>query len=214
MKRKLFSLLAAVLVFSAAVLGWNQPARAALCGKCRDLMFVDSQGKCSDCGGPTASGALQLCPKCSARRHQCEHCLAATTEKDEADAQSKPADAPYRNQPTAASSRVIPRTNRPWPGPRRPIAPILPGPTKCRGRQPDGSGNQPAAAGQRQTDKPMPLESLPESRPPAELPPDPVPPADPSRSIPPRPARTRRENGVTRCRLPVPAPAAKDAGAG
>ena len=51
-------------------------------------MFVDSPGKCIECGGPTSSGALQLCPKCSAKRHQCEHCLAALTAKDEMAAES------------------------------------------------------------------------------------------------------------------------------
>jgi inhibitor of cysteine peptidase len=61
-----------------------------MCGKCRDLMFIDSQGKCIDCGGPTSSGALQLCPKCSAKRHQCEHCLAKLSEKDAAAVETAP----------------------------------------------------------------------------------------------------------------------------
>ena len=87
MERNPFFLVAAGLAFWAAVWGGNQPARAALCGKCRELMFVDSDGKCAACGAPTTSSALQLCPKCSAKRHQCEHCLGPTTEKDEAASQ-------------------------------------------------------------------------------------------------------------------------------
>ena len=53
-------------------------------------MFTESQGKCIDCGGPTGSGALQLCPKCSAKRHQCEHCLAKLTAKEESAAETAP----------------------------------------------------------------------------------------------------------------------------
>src|SRR5208283_459815 len=113
MERKLSSLLVTGLVFSAAVLGWNQPTWAALCGKCRDLMFIESEGKCSDCGGPTTSGALKICPKCSARRHQCEHCLSPTTAKDENAAESRPADpVPDRPQRNDAQEKP-PQTSNP-----------------------------------------------------------------------------------------------------
>jgi inhibitor of cysteine peptidase len=84
MKSKLYYSLTAGIAFAALLALHASPVRAAICGKCRDLMFIDSQGKCIDCGGPTTSGALQLCPKCSAKRHQCEHCLAKLSEKDEA----------------------------------------------------------------------------------------------------------------------------------
>ena len=148
MERKLFSLLAAGLVFATAVLGWNQPARAALCSKCRDLMFIDSEGKCIECGGPTASGALQLCPKCSAKRHQCEHCLTATTEKDEAPAQSKPAD-PAPEKPNGADPHSPDAQDKPPLGLDRPGR--APGGSRhscqagrrCRGPG-CGSRNQPA----------------------------------------------------------------------
>ena len=83
MNSKRTFILIIAIVLSAAAAGHVSPARAALCGKCREMMFTESQGRCIDCGGPTSSGALQLCPKCSAKRHQCEHCLAKLSEKDE-----------------------------------------------------------------------------------------------------------------------------------
>jgi inhibitor of cysteine peptidase len=91
MKSTLISLVAFGIIFSALVVGLLSPAYAALCGKCQDLMFTDSQGKCIDCGGPTTSAALQLCPKCSAKRHQCEHCLAKLSDKEVAAADNAPA---------------------------------------------------------------------------------------------------------------------------
>ena len=173
MKRNLFSLLAAAMVFSAAVLGWSQSTRAALCSKCRDLMFVDSTGKCIHCGDPTASGALQLCPKCSAKRHQCEHCLAATTEKDESLAESKLADPAVQTLPRGDASPSNAQDWTPPAGhpdgrgnPARPDDAVPAGPTG-----PEINHLPPPAA---QTESPPP-ENLPESKPPAELPPDPVP---------------------------------------
>jgi inhibitor of cysteine peptidase len=104
MERKPFSLLTAGLVLSFAILGCSASARAALCSKCRELMFVDSVGKCSDCGGTTASGALQLCPKCSLKRRQCEHCLARLTDQDLAAAGNgnDAADRPTRSETPSA----------------------------------------------------------------------------------------------------------------
>jgi inhibitor of cysteine peptidase len=100
MERKLFSLLAAVVVFWAAVLGWNPSSRAALCSNCRGMMFIETEGKCRECGAPTASGALQLCPKCSAKLHRCEHCLSPTTAQDEALDTTAPAEsAPPQSTP-------------------------------------------------------------------------------------------------------------------
>jgi predicted secreted protein len=61
---------------AAVAIGWANLATADLCPKCRELMFVDSVGKCEVCGAATTSGALRLCPKCSARLHECEHCRA------------------------------------------------------------------------------------------------------------------------------------------
>jgi inhibitor of cysteine peptidase len=165
MERKLFSLLAAVVVFSAAVFGSNQSSRAALCINCRGMMFIESEGKCRDCGAPTASGALQLCPKCSAKRHQCEHCLAATTAQDEAAAQgaSDPSaaapSAPAESTPEKPQGSTEPRGG--W-NPARPDEAARPAPTGPELSPP------PAA----KTDQPAPLVGLPQSRPPAELPPD------------------------------------------
>jgi len=39
-------------------------------------MFTADVGKCVVCGGDTTSGAHKLCPRCSARLGQCEHCRA------------------------------------------------------------------------------------------------------------------------------------------
>jgi inhibitor of cysteine peptidase len=115
MKTKLFCFVTAG-VFSALLAQDVAPARAAMCGKCRDLMFTDSQGKCIDCGGPTSSGALQLCPKCSAKRHQCEHCLARLSEKDEAAVEAAPVGPSLPEQ--------APRNGTDNAGPISPAAPI------------------------------------------------------------------------------------------
>ncbi|MGA2254842.1 MAG: protease inhibitor I42 family protein [Thermoguttaceae bacterium] len=169
MKRKLFSLLVTILVFSAAVLGRNQPTPAALCGKCKDLMFIESEGKCSDCGGPTTSGALQICPKCSARRHQCEHCLAATTAKDETATESKPAD-PVPDQPHRDDAQDKPAPG--WTAPANNANPVKPNETAAaKPADPDSNPLRPIPA---ETGKLTPPENLPESKPPAELPPDPA----------------------------------------
>ena len=177
MERKLFSLLAAILVFSAALFGWNQFTRAALCGKCRDLMFIDSPGKCIDCGAPTASGALQLCPKCSAKRHQCEHCLAATTGQDEAAAQSKPTDPPPEkphsdDSPSGDPNRGNAQTKPPldWTAPAAGANPASPG--EAAATLPPGPSIAPPPLVAANPGKSTPRENLPESRPPAELPPD------------------------------------------
>ena len=72
MSRRLSAYLAVMIAVS-----WCAAARADLCEKCSRLMFTESAGTCVSCGGPTTSGALKLCPKCSAKLHRCEHCLAA-----------------------------------------------------------------------------------------------------------------------------------------
>ena len=74
-------------------------AGRTLCPKCRDLMFIDAAGTCVVCGGTTASGALKLCPKCSASLHRCEHCLAAL----DADAKPLPAGAGGKGSRTASN---------------------------------------------------------------------------------------------------------------
>ncbi len=79
MARKAFWLLFGAVV----VAGCCRCVEAALCEKCRDLMFVDSAGTCSQCGAPTGSGALKLCPKCSEKLHRCEHCLAPLDDRAE-----------------------------------------------------------------------------------------------------------------------------------
>jgi hypothetical protein len=51
-------------------------ARAELCPRCRKKNFIMSIGKCVECGSHTTSGAHKLCPKCSRKLGQCEHCRA------------------------------------------------------------------------------------------------------------------------------------------
>ncbi|MFP4055764.1 MAG: protease inhibitor I42 family protein [Candidatus Brocadiia bacterium] len=58
-------------------LGLAGVAAAALCPKCRGKEYTDDVGRCSECSARTTSGAFELCPACSARLHQCEHCRAA-----------------------------------------------------------------------------------------------------------------------------------------
>ncbi len=66
----------AVALSVLTVLVLAAPAGAELCEKCKGGMYIMSVGKCVVCGGPTRSGAHKLCPKCSAKLGQCEHCRA------------------------------------------------------------------------------------------------------------------------------------------
>jgi inhibitor of cysteine peptidase len=216
MERNLFSVLAAGLVFSAAVFGWNQSTRAALCGKCQGLMFIDSEGKCSDCGGPTASGALQLCPKCSAKRHQCEHCLAATTEKDESTAADHgymvpgPADA-LPEKPHGDDARIRDPAAKPPPDWTAPAASGNPArPDESTAAQPTGPEINLLPPVPAKTERPTPQEPLPESKPPAELPPDPV---TPLRLKPINPAKAGTYTaGKWRYQLQIISPGARSEG--
>jgi inhibitor of cysteine peptidase len=168
MERKPFPLLTTGLIVSLTIFACAASAHAALCGNCRDLMFVDSAGKCSDCGGPTASGALRLCPKCSARRHQCEHCLAALTEKEEAATAGRPADANGDAARDKSSGWKASGTENPDAGiPARPDSAGNP-------VRPDGSESAvlpPAAAN---PDATVPPQPLPESKLAAEMPLKPI----------------------------------------
>ena len=66
-----------LVVFGVIVaLGIVRPARAELCPKCKGKVFIMNVGKCVECGGLTTSGAHKLCPKCSRKLGQCEHCRA------------------------------------------------------------------------------------------------------------------------------------------
>jgi hypothetical protein len=107
-------------------------------------MFIESEGKCSDCGGPTTSGALQICPKCSARRHQCEHCLAATTAKDETATESKPAD-PVPDQPHRDDAQDKPAPG--WTAPANNANPVKPNETAAaKPADPDSNPLRPIPA--------------------------------------------------------------------
>jgi predicted secreted protein len=70
MKKMVVAGLVVVMLFAAA------SAWAELCPKCRKMMFIMSIGKCVECGGMTTSGSHKLCPKCSAKLGECEHCRA------------------------------------------------------------------------------------------------------------------------------------------
>jgi len=67
----------ALTVSVAAVLVFATDARAALCGKCKNMMYIASIGRCTKCPGHTSSGAFKLCKKCSGKLGQCQNCLAA-----------------------------------------------------------------------------------------------------------------------------------------
>ena len=72
MKRISLILLAACVVFAAAA-----PAAAALCKRCKGMMFTADIGTCRTCGKHTSSGAFKLCRACSSKQGKCEACLAA-----------------------------------------------------------------------------------------------------------------------------------------
>jgi len=139
-------------------------------------MFIESEGKCSDCGGPTTSAALKLCPKCSARRHQCEHCLAATTMRDETADQSKPADSVQDGPHSDDSQDKPPQTRTPPAGNGNPARPA-----ETAAAKPDESPAAKSAAPEPKLLPPVAVnpetpnlsEPLPENKPPAELPTDP-----------------------------------------
>jgi len=65
---------AALVMMAALVALAACPAWAELCPECKRKMYPMVIGKCEVCGGPTTSRAFKLCPKCSARLGQCEHC--------------------------------------------------------------------------------------------------------------------------------------------
>lgn len=82
MMRHLTAALGALVLLGAAA-----GARAELCNECKKYAFIQSIGTCEVCGKDTTSGAFRLCPACSARLRQCEHCRAALGPAAEAPAQ-------------------------------------------------------------------------------------------------------------------------------
>ena len=148
------------VVFSCGIIAcllcapYASPA-ARLCDKCRDLMFTDTEGKCTICGAPTTSGAMKLCPKCSAERRQCEHCLAPLTDKDLTASESAP---------------VAPSPPGTLPDDRRPIAPTTPelkpdAPASGDGQRSQSPARLPATAS---PDLPPPASTAQESAAPAQ----------------------------------------------
>ncbi|MDY7011124.1 MAG: protease inhibitor I42 family protein [Planctomycetota bacterium] len=83
--------------------------RAELCENCKGRMYITSVGKCVECGGFTTSGAHKLCPKCSARLGQCEHCRAplkaAKRQADKKHSPAKPAKIDTRKDGTYTSGK-------------------------------------------------------------------------------------------------------------
>ena len=49
-------------------------AQAELCPACKGKTYTTDIGKCQVCGGNTSSKMFKLCPACSAKLKQCEHC--------------------------------------------------------------------------------------------------------------------------------------------
>jgi inhibitor of cysteine peptidase len=68
----------AIAVIAAALVLALSPAvaRADLCPKCKDGVYIQTIGTCAACGGTTTSGAFKLCRACSAKLGECEHCRA------------------------------------------------------------------------------------------------------------------------------------------
>ena len=68
----------AIAVIAAALVLALSPvaARADLCPKCKDGVYIQTIGTCVVCGGTTTSGAFKLCRACSAKLTECEHCRA------------------------------------------------------------------------------------------------------------------------------------------
>ena len=66
----------AIILIVAMLLWQANTAIAELCPQCKDRVYTADIGRCKECGGATTSGAFQLCPACSAKLHQCEHCRA------------------------------------------------------------------------------------------------------------------------------------------
>jgi outer membrane protein assembly factor BamB len=66
-----------LMAMAVVVLVLAAVAAAELCPKCKGLMYTADIGKCQECGGQTTSGAFKLCPACSKKLGQCEHCREA-----------------------------------------------------------------------------------------------------------------------------------------
>ena len=81
-------------------------AAAALCKDCAGMMFTMDIGKCQACGeAKTTSGAHKLCPACSRKLNQCEHCrkLLAAAPADAPKPETKPP-APRADTPKAIAT--------------------------------------------------------------------------------------------------------------
>jgi hypothetical protein len=67
----------AIIGLSLGLMGLlASPALADLCAKCKDKMYIQTVGQCIECKGNTSSGAFKLCPACSRKLGECEHCRA------------------------------------------------------------------------------------------------------------------------------------------
>ena len=161
------------LAVTLAALGWTPAARADLCAKCRDLLFVESEGKCTSCGKAITSGALQLCPQCSFDKKKCERCLTAIDVKEP----PPPDPAPDRQDPPAGET--------PGKGQSAEPGPLDPPPPKLL--PPEKSAAEPGV-GEPASSDPVPLEQLPEAKPketspvapPARPKPEPIDPSKPA----------------------------------
>lgn len=69
MKTTMKGLFAAAVLMTLAV-----AAQAALCGRCREMMFTADIGQCKECDANTSSGGFKLCPACSQKLGQCQAC--------------------------------------------------------------------------------------------------------------------------------------------
>jgi predicted secreted protein len=125
------------------VAAWCARAGAELCENCRGLMFTESAGTCVSCGGKTENGALKLCPKCSAKLHRCEHCLAALDADagplPETPAKPKAADQPATAAPGALVP-VMPAPSTPVPSVPSPAAPSPAAPAAIKPIDPSKPG--------------------------------------------------------------------------
>ena len=223
MERKLFSLFVAGLVFSAAVFGGNHSSRAALCSKCQDLMFVDSEGTCSDLRRPDRQRRPATLPEVQCQAASVRTLPGRDHGEGRGGSRKKPADPPPEKptapnpQPDSHSADVHrDDTSALRPGPRRARAVLPPSrmtracPTRgSRKRPPRRSRNTPETPSPgrtnpgRQTARGVAAgEYLPTRRPAAR--------ADQSRQGGPY----TWKDGGTRCRSPALGRGAKAAGAG
>ena len=95
---RILALLAAGIVAAGA---GSPPVN--LCNDCKGKHFIQSLGKCTECGGRTTSASFKLCKGCSAKLGECQACRASLAKPDP---EKKPDPAPPPTPPAPPKPEI------------------------------------------------------------------------------------------------------------